>query len=198
MGSTENVSRGSTAVLSRRRFDVDEYHRMMHTGILVEGDRIELLQGEIVEMTPIGSRHVSCVGRLTRIFVLALSDRAFVTAQGVVRLDRYSEPQPDLLVLRWRDDDYAGHTANPADTLLLVEVADSSLRTDRDLKLSLYAAAAIPEVWIVDLESEAVEVYREPEGDRYRRSERISEGTVQPHAFPELAIAIADILPPRS
>lgn len=132
-----------------------------------------------------------------RVIAGALSDRAF-SSQGVVRLDRCSEPQPDVIVLRPRDDDYAsGHPA-PDETLLVVEVADSSLRFDRRVKLPLYAAAGVPEVWIVDLEHDRVEIHRRPEGSAYGDIETVTEGTVRPSGVPEIALELREILPPRT
>lgn len=171
---------------------------MMEAGILLEGDRIELLDGEIVEMTPIGPRHVSCVARLHRLLLQALSDGAFISSQGVVRLDRFSEPQPDVIVLRPRDDDYAtGHPA-PEETLLVVEVADSSLRFDRGIKLPLYAAAGVPEVWIVDLEHDRVEIHRSPEDGAFTDSVTVTVGPVWLSEIPEVELEIREILPPRA
>lgn len=192
------MDRGTPTVLSRRRFDVDEYHRMARAGVLTEDDRVELLDGEIVEMGALGSRHISCVARLHRAFVEALGDRAFVTSQGAVRLGRYSEPHPDVAVLRPRADDYAGNIAGPEDTLLLVEVADTSLTYDRDVKLPLYAAAGIREVWIVDLTARVVQVCREPRQAAYRVQSRLERGTLSPLAFPELELETGQILPPSS
>lgn len=183
-------------MLSRRRFDVDEYHRMMQAGILVEGDRVELLDGEIVEMAAIGSRHVSCVARIHRALLAALGDRAFVSSQGVVRLDRYSEPQPDVIVLRPRPDDYASEHPGPDDTLLVVEVADTSLAYDRGFKLERYARAGVPEAWVVDLTSAAIECHRRPEADGYAHRDRFTTGTIRPDAFPDLELDVAALLPP--
>lgn len=189
------MDRGIQIMLSRRRFDVDEYHGMARAGILHEDDHVELIDGELIEMPAVGSRHISCVGRLNRMLVQALGDRAFVTVQSPVRLDRYSEPEPDVAVLRPRADDYARGTAGPDDTLLLIEVADSSLPIDRGVKLPLYAAAGIDEVWIVDLTAETVEVHREPKGRSYEVCTRVTEGVVASLAFPEVALAVRDILP---
>jgi len=188
---------GAQAVLSRHRFDVDEYHAMVRAGILMEGDRVELIDGELVEMHTIGSRHAACVNRLTRLLVTALGDRALISIQNPVGLDRYSEPQPDVLVLRPRADDYATAHPGPPDTLLAIEVADSSLAYDRTIKLPLYAKTGVPEVWIVDLAAAAVDVHREPSSEGYRHFERTTEGRIAPAAFPGLELELADILPPE-
>jgi hypothetical protein len=191
------MNAGAQAVLSRHRFDVDEYHAMVRAGILMEGDRIELIDGELVEMHTIGSRHLACVIRLNHLLVPPLAGRARVSIQGSMRLDRYSEPEPDVLVLRPRADDYASAHPGPADVLLAIEVADTSLAYDRTVKLPLYARAGIAEVWIVDLEARAVEVHREPSADGYRHFEHVREGQIVPAAFPDLELELADILPPR-
>jgi hypothetical protein len=191
------MNAGAQAVLSRHRFDVDEYHAMVRAGILMEGDRIELIDGEIVEMHTIGSRHLACVIRLNHLLVPPLAGRARVSIQGSMRLDRYSEPEPDVLVLRPRADDYASAHPGPADVLLAIEVADTSLAYDRTVKLPLYARAGIAEVWIVDLEARAVEVHREPSADGYRRFELVRERRIVPAAFPDLELELADILPPE-
>ncbi len=131
------------AQLLRRRFTVHEYHQMGQAGILGEDDRLELLEGEIVEMAPIGSRHQAVVDRLTRLFSNRLGDAAVVRVQGPVRLGEETEPQPDLLLLAPRADFYASAHPGPDDVLLLVEVSDSSTEYDREMKLPLYARYGI-------------------------------------------------------
>ena len=121
--------------VARRRFTVDEYHQMAHAGILSEDDRVELLDGEIVERSPIGSLHQACVDRLNRLFNTLVGTAAIVRVQGPVQLDLYSEPQPDLLLLRPQDDFYARAHAGPEDVLLVVEVAESTVEYDRRIKL---------------------------------------------------------------
>jgi len=182
---------------TRRRFDVDEYHAMVRAGILMEGDRVELIDGEIVEMHSIGSRHLSCVMRLTRLLVTALVDQADVSIQSSLRLDRYSEPEPDVVVLRRRHDDYAQALPGPPDALLVIEVADSSLAYDRTVKLPLYARTGVPEVWIVDLDARAVEVHTRPSADGYGQCQRVTSGKQSPSSFPHLPIEVGDILPPE-
>lgn len=184
-----------TVQVSRRRFTVDEYHRMLAGGILAEDDRVELIDGEIIEMAPIGSRHAACVKRLNALFSRYIGDRAVIGIQDPVRLGDYSEPQPDLVLLRPRPDYYAGGHPGPEDILLLVEVAESSGEYDRQVKLPLYARHGVREVWLVDLAGEAVEVYREPGPAGYRVVRRAGRGeTVSPGARPDLALAVDDIL----
>lgn len=189
------MSRGSTTVLSHHRFDVDEYQRMHEAGILTEQDRVELLDGEIVEMHAIGSRHFAAVLQLSELLIPPLIGRALVSVQAAVHLTRFSMPEPDLAVLRPRDDRYAGGLPEAADLLLIIEVADSSLRKDRTAKMPLYAMARIPELWIVDLTANAVDVHREPRGNRYASVTHRTDGSIAPLAFPELQLELAAILP---
>ena len=179
----------------RRRFTVEEYHRMGEAGIFTEDDRVELVDGEIVQMTPIGSRHAACVKRLNRLLVAAVGDRAIVAVQDPIVTGPESEPQPDLTLLRPRLDFYAGSHPRPVDLLLVVEVADTTLAFDRTVKVPLYARAGIPEVWLVDLAGEAVEVYRRPTGDQYAEVRRIIRGEqIVLEAIPDLAIAVDRVL----
>jgi Uma2 family endonuclease len=153
---------------TRHKLDVVAYHRMADAGIFAEHDRIELIDGELIDMAPIGQGHAGIVSGLTRALVLACGDRAIVWPQNPVRLDRRSEPQPDLAVLRNRADFYTrGEPPGPADTLLLIEVADSSLAFDSTVKLPLYARAGIPEVWIVDVLRLQLHAHRGPGPDGY-------------------------------
>lgn len=187
---------GMHTVLSRRRFDVDEYHRMLEAGILTEDDRVELLDGEIVQMHSIGSRHGACVAGLTRTFVKALDGRAVIGIQNPVRLSQFSEPEPDVSVLKPRIDLYASETPRAEHVLLLIEVADSSLRLDKTIKLPLYAAADIPELWIVDLVSDVVQVHRAPTKHGYTEIGSHVADTLSPLAFPELQLDVQQILRP--
>src|SRR5204863_486200 len=156
--------------LNRRRFTVDEYHRMGEAGILAEHEPVELIAGEIVVREPIGSRHAGTVNRLTRLWTSRLGDRAIVQIQNPIELPKEdSEPQPDVTVLRPRADFYTGAHPVTADVLLLIEVSDSTLAVDRRVRMPLYARAAIPEAWILDLTADRVEVYRAPTADGYER-----------------------------
>jgi Uma2 family endonuclease len=183
-------------LITRRRFTVDEYHRMAEAGILGEDDRVELLEGEIVEMSPIGWRHQACVNRLTYGLITALRDRAVVQPQGPIRLGVDSEPQPDLVVLWPRADFYAEGGPGPEDVLWLIEISDTSLRYDRDVKVPLYARYGIPEVWVVDLAEERVLVYRDPDpAEGYRSVQALGRGArLAPRAFPDLELAVDELL----
>ncbi|MGD2154872.1 MAG: Uma2 family endonuclease [Gemmatimonadales bacterium] len=178
-----------------RPFTVDEYYRMADVGILGEDDRVELLDGEIVRMTPIGSRHSACVDRLVRKFTEIPEQRAIVRVQNPLRLSQRSEPQPDLCLVRPRPDYYGGAHPGPGDAFLVVEVAETSLESDRDLKIPLYARAGVPEVWLVDLERRRVHLFRQPSEDGYRSVAKTGPGDqLVPQAFPELTIPVDEIL----
>ena len=148
-----------SVAVSRRLFTVDQYHEMARSGILSEDDRVELFAGEIVEMSPIGSRHASCVDRLTKTITMQIENSAIVRVQSPIRLGPRSEPQPDLALLKPRADFYAQAHPGPQDVLLIIEVAETSTDTDRKLKLPLYAKTGIPEVWIFELFTKQVDLY---------------------------------------
>ncbi len=180
----------------RRRFTVEEYHKMAESGILHEDDRVELIDGEIVQMNPIGSRHAMSVIRLTQLLVPLAGEEAFVSPQNPVRLGEYGEPQPDLALIRARD--YARSLPSPEDVLLLIEVSDTTLRYDREVKLPLYARSGIPEIWIVDLAGETIERHNEPsEAGGYRRTERSRRGEMLgSEALPGLTLPVDAVLGP--
>jgi Uma2 family endonuclease len=181
--------------MTRRLFDVDEYHRMAEVGILTDEDRVELIDGEIVEMSPIGAPHTRSVMFLNDAFVRRLEGRALVCPQGSVRLHRRTEPQPDIALLRPPLARYGRAIPAPADVFLIVEVADTSQYRDRVVKLPRYAAAGIPEYWIVDLKGEILDVYREPAAGRYGASRQLRRGdSIAPAAFPDVTLTVDDIL----
>jgi Uma2 family endonuclease len=178
----------------KRLVSVDEYRRMAETGIFSEGERLELIRGEIVEMTPIGDRHALCVMMLGDHFA-DLRPQAIVSPQNPLALPgQQSVPQPDVILLRRRPD-FRARRPRPEDVLLLVEVSDSSLAYDRDIKIPLYAEAGIPESWLADLGADAIFAYRKPspagyqEVREYRRGEWIS-----PAAFPDERFLVDDLL----
>jgi Uma2 family endonuclease len=181
-------------VQSRRLFTREEYHRMAEVGILRPTDRVELIRGDIVEMLPIGRRHVAFVNNLNQLLVTRLAGRAIVSVQNPVVLADDTEPQPDLSVLRRRPVPYKEAEPATEDVLLLIEVAESSLAYDRSTKLRLYAEAAIPEYWVVDTAAESVEVYRTPGVGGYRDASRVAgAATITPLAFPDVSLALVDI-----
>jgi Uma2 family endonuclease len=182
-----------THEVTRRRFTVYDYHRMGEAGILHEDDRIELIEGEIVEMAAIGTSHFACVNALTRLLVKGVGDEAIVSVQNPVRLDEHTEPQPDLTVLRVRD--YRESLPVPEDVLLLIEVSDTTLAYDRGVKLPLYARAGIREIWIVDLPGGVIERYTDPSEDGYRHTERARQGgEIEAAALPELTLRVDAVL----
>jgi len=185
-----------SAVFIPRRYklSVEDYHRLGEAGILTEDSRVELIEGELIEMAPIGGPHMTVVNRLNKLLVLAVGDRGVVSVQNPVRLSPYSEPQPDFTVLRVRADDAAAAVPGPEDVLLLIEVADTTLAYDRDTKLGLYAKSGILESWIVNLSSQCIEVYREPTGDGYsKRIDVQRQDSVAPLALPTIRIAAAEV-----
>ena len=179
--------------VKRRRFTVHDYHRMGEAGILHEDDRVELIEGEIVEMAAIGTRHFSCVNRLNRLLVMSVGDEAVISVQNPVRLNEHTELQPDLAVIRPRD--YRESLPEPDDVLLLIEVSETTLPYDRGVKLSLYARAGIREVWIVDLPGETIERYTAPSANGYRRVEQMRRGqTLESTSLPGLAPSVDEVL----
>ena len=180
---------------ARHRLDVGAYYKMAEAGILTQNDHVELIGGEIFDMTPIGSAHAGKTNRLNRLFARAAADGlALVSVQSPLRLDVYNEPEPDVMLLKPRTDDYQGRHPGAADVLLLVELSESSLAYDRGTKLALYARFGVPEVWIVDLVGAAIEVYREPAGKAYAVKERLTHGSLAPARVPGIAIDVAALL----
>ena len=149
---------------------------MAAAGVLSEDDRVELIEGEIIEMNPIGSRHAACVGRLTELLGKLAGDRAIVWVQNPVQVNDYSEPLPDLALLKRRDDFYAQANPQPSDVLLIIEVADSSVEYDRVIKVALYARSDVPEVWLVNLPKDAIETYARPVNGMYQDIRLVKRG----------------------
>jgi Uma2 family endonuclease len=179
----------------RHAFTVEEWHHMGDTGLFGEDARMELLDGAVIEMAPIGSRHGGCVNYLARALIMAAGDRAVVAIQNPVVLDEHSEPQPDVSVLAPRVDGYRQSHPTPAEILLVIEVSDTTLAYDRDRKAPYYAVSGVPEFWIVDLERDQILVMRQPTGARYaefsthRRGDRVDVG-----ALAGVALDVADVL----
>lgn len=181
--------------LDRHRFSVDEYNKMVESGILSEDDRVELIEGEIVDMAPIGIRHAQCVDNLNRVLSRILAEKTIVRVQNPMRLDHHTEVQPDVALLRLRDYSKDQEHPGPDDVLLVVEVSDTTLIKDRRQKVPLYARAGIPEVWIVNLQQERIEVYSQPEGDAYRTLRRLRRGQSVPvPGFAEAKLRVEDVL----
>jgi len=168
---------------------------MAEVGLLAPDARVELIEGEIIDMAPIRANHSSVVSDLARLFIKAVEDSARVHIQGAVRLDRASEPQPDIALLVPREDRYRHTQPSPADVLLIIEVSDSTLRYDRDVKIPLYARHGIPEVWIVDLQHGELRFYRSPEGGRYLEQSVTKEpGITAMSALPGVEVDLSGLL----
>lgn len=190
MGAIDDV-----LLLTRHRLTVADYHRMGEAGIFAPDARVELIEGAVVDMPPIGTRHASAVTRLLRAATSAVGTTAIVSAQNPVRLSDLSEPEPDLMLLKPRDDFYSGAHPTAADVLLLIEVADTSARYDREIKLPLYARHGIAEVWIVDLDARRVRFFRMPAGDVYSDiSATADPGATPVGACPGVLIDLTRIL----
>ncbi len=179
-----------------RRFTVEEYHRMVEAGILGEDDRVELIEGEIIEMPPISSMHAGAINRLVdRLLNLQVRGSVILSVQNPIRLGERSEPVPDLALLRPRADFYASAHPGPEDVWLVIEVAETSGTYDRERKLPLYGRAGIPETWVVDLEREEVVMGRDPSPEGYRTLRIARRGeTLSPLAFPDLTLSVDEIL----
>ena len=187
------------AVLNNARlFNVDEYLAMETAGILHEDNRIELMDGRIIIMSPIGDYHVGCTGWLTMLLTPPLAGHAIVLVGCPIYLNDYSAPQPDFAVVRMRPITEVGRDY-PPDVYFVIEVAHSSLRYDSGPKLARYAAAGIPEVWIANLRTREVTIYTDPAGRRYANARTYRPGeTVSPQAFPDVILAVNDFMPPAS
>lgn len=178
----------------RRKFTVSEYYRMGKAGILTEDDRVELIEGEIIQLPPVGDSHAWCVNRLNKLFVLGVGDRAIVGVQNPFRLSTRSEPLPDLVVMRPRAS-MSGPHPTQQDAILVIEVSDTTLAYDQRVKLPLYAREGVPEVWIVDLRGERLLVNRDPSPDGYSTTLILGRGDrISPAALTDLELAVDDIL----
>ena len=181
--------------LLRRKFTVEQYHRMVSSGILTEDDRVELIKGEIIEMSPVGRRHAAHVKRLNKLFSRQLGDRALVGIQDPVELDNTSEPQTDVSLLQPRPDFYESRHPQSQDIFLLVEVSDTTAEYDREVKIPLYAEDKIVEVWLVDINEQCLEVYRQPSADAYQDVQKFYRSqTLSIQAFPDVEITVKEIL----
>jgi Uma2 family endonuclease len=182
-------------LISRHRFTVHDYERMEDAGILRAEDRVELIYGEIVKMSPIGEPHNAAIDRANRTFVLALREMAIVRVQGSVRLDLHSAPHPDVVILKPRDDFYVKGGAKASDVLLIVEMADTSLKYDRKVKTRLNAEMGIPEYWVADLNGECIWVYSSPEAKGYKLVQQFRRGQIlTPQLLPECSIPVDSLL----
>jgi Uma2 family endonuclease len=184
----------STFTPTRTRISTDRYEMMIATGVLTKYDRIELIEGDMLDMAPIGLAHTAITSRLHELFVFAVARSATVVSGGPVELGNFSEPQPDLMLLKRRADFYNAKRPEAPDVLLLIEVSDSSLAFDQGVKLNLYARYGVAEYWVVDVEGRRVVSYREPTLQGYGRKTEHSTGDVlAPLAFPDLKLAVDEI-----
>ena len=190
-----SVQKAKSVQVNRRSFTVAEYERMGRFGIFSEDARVELVCGEIIQMSPIGERHAARVDFLTQFITLRLRRSAIVRVQNPVQLDDYSEPQPDIAVLKPRDDFYNGAHPRPEDVLLVIEVSDSTLDFDQKVKMPLYAGAGIPEAWLVNLPEERIEVYSDPADGEYQTVRSYARGRrLQSHTLASLRLSVSKVL----
>jgi Uma2 family endonuclease len=181
------------AEITRHRFTVEEYHKMAEAGVFSEDDRVELIEGEVVEMTPIGWRHARCVSNLNMLLARFAGDRYVVSVQNPITVDEYAEPQPDLALV---SELPAGRLPGPEEIILVVEVSDTTLPYDRNVKLPIHARAGIPEAWVVDLQGEIVEVHAEPRPNGYARTSRYhsEDDQLRSEILSDLTLPVGEIL----
>jgi Uma2 family endonuclease len=183
------------AEVTKKLFTVDEYYRMADAGILTQDDRVELIEGEIIQMSPIGHRHAVCVNRAADVLISALKGRAVVSVQNPLRLNKYNEPQPDIVVFKWRADYYASKLYTPKDTLFVIEVSDTTLHYDTKIKLPIYAANGVKELWIENLKEDVLLVCRHAAEKTYKTQLTLRRGdSISALAFPDTAFKIEDLL----
>ncbi len=182
-------------VLNRHRLTVDEYHRMAEAGVLAPDARVELIEGELVDMASIGTRHAATVKRLNRLLTQAVGDRAIVSVQDPLRLSNRTETQPDLTLLKPRDDFYAETAPTGPDALLVIEVTDSNSNYDRRIKAPLYARHGVPERWIVDIDAGCVRILRAPLDGEYRDVTVLAApGKIDVQAMPGISVDLSALL----
>jgi Uma2 family endonuclease len=176
-------------------FTVDEYHRMSEAGILSEDDRVELVEGEIIKMSPIGKYHAACVKRLNSVLNRRAGEYVIISVQDPIRLDDYSEPEPDIALLKVRNDFYAQELPSAEDVLLIIEVADTSVEYDKTVKLPLYGKGGIPEAWLANIREDRVEVYTQLVSGIYQKVRIARRGeSLSPEALPKLVLTVEEIL----
>ena len=181
------------ASMPYHRWSVEEYHQMAQAGLLDETDRVELIEGELIDMAPIGSKHAFRVDSIARALQRAAGTSFLVRVQNPILLGEHSEPQPDIAVVK--DKNYAEAHPGPEDVLVIVEVSDTTLAYDRDVKLPLYARLGIPEVWLLDVNAGELTIYREPAEGQYRLIRKPTRAeTVSPELVPGVAMTLAEIL----
>lgn len=190
-----SVQEATLVQVTRHRFTVADYERMGQVGIFSEDERLELVCGEVIQMSPIGERHAACVDALSELLRERLKRSVNVRVQNPIQLDDYSEPQPDIAVLKRRDDFYRHAHPKPEDILLVIEVSDSTLEFDRTVKMPLYAGAGIPEAWLVNLPEEQIEVYGDPADGEYQTVRSyVRRQKLQSHTLARLSLSVSKVL----
>ncbi|MGB3509943.1 MAG: Uma2 family endonuclease [Microcoleaceae cyanobacterium] len=180
--------------LLRRLFTVNEYYKMLEAGVLTENERVELIRGEIVKMSPIGIHHSACVKRLNELFILRLAKTVTVGIQAPVRLNDNSEPEPDISLLQRKQDFYESQHPQPENVFLLIEVSDTTVKYDQEVKIPLYAENNIVEVWLVNLSQKCLEVYRQPTGNGYENVQTFQRGEIVAiQALPNVTFTVDEI-----
>lgn len=184
-----------SSIPHRYRLTVAAYHQLANVGVFNEDSKLELIEGDLIAMPPIGERHASQTRRMNHLFSKQVGDAAIVDMQNPLALNAYSEPQPDMVLLKPRADFYEHSHPGPTDILLIIEVSDSTLRYDRETKIPLYAKAGVPEVWVLDIVHQRLEVYRRPSPDGYRevRYPELQE-MITPVLLPNLTISVQSLL----
>ena len=180
-----------------RKFTVEEYYRMAEVGILRPDERVELINGEVIVMAPIGNPHATGVRRIERVFSQTAGSSVTISGQNPVLIGERSTPQPDVAILRYREDDYFGKLPSAEDVLLVIEVSDTSLAYDRNVKVNLYAQANIPETWITNLPEDCIEAFTGPGPNGYTQHTIYQRGDrIAPSTLPGVEFAVEDLLPP--
>ncbi len=184
-----------SAALDKYSFTAEEFERLGEAGILRQDARLELIDGEIFEMSPIGSLHAACVNFLSMLLNSLFGKSHIIATQNPIRLSDFSEPQPDITLLRRRVDFYRGGLPTPVDVLLLIEVADTTVIADQKVKIPLYARSGVPEAWLVNIPEEQVEVYSDPVNGTYQRAEVFGRGAeARSHTVEGLAVSVDELL----
>ena len=194
---TTTLVQAPQATRERRKFTVDEYFRMVEAGVLQPKEKVELIEGEILLMAPMGNFHFSGVMRHTRVFGRLAGVRFALLIQAPLPLDENSAPEPDVALLKYREDDYASGFPGPEDTLLVIEVSDSSLNYDREVKAHIYGRAMVPETWVLNLPGDCLERFTNPGHEGYAQHTVLRRGDkVRPVSLPDVELAVEDLLPP--
>lgn len=195
MQTVAELEKTEVPAIARKKFRVDEVYKMMEIGILPEESGWELINGEIIRRMTIGSKHASTVKKLNRIFTNLLGERAIISVQDPIHIDEHNEPEPDVALLKPRDDFYAESHPTPQDVLLLIEVSGSTIEFDRETKKTLYAEAGIEEFWLVNLKEQTIETYSQPKNGNYRLAQILEKGeTVNSKTIENLKLEVEEIL----